>query len=51
MLSFVFALLLEILDIFYNPLNGALSLFTSELMFLVVVAEWVMSSLSPWSYT
>ena len=35
---------------FYNPLDGALDIFTSELMFVVVVvvfAEWVTSSLIP----
>ena len=52
MLSFAFALFSEIFDMFYSPLDGALGLFTSGLMFVVVVvAEQATSSLSPWSYT
>ena len=42
--------MLFLTNIFYNPLDGALGLFTSELMFVVAVvafAEWVTSSLSP----
>ena len=31
------SMLSEIFDIFYNQLDGALGLFTSELMFIVVV--------------
>ena len=51
LLSFAFAVLSEVSDIFYNPLDGPLGLFTSGLVFVVVVAERVRSSLSPWSYT
>ena len=36
---------------FYNQQDGALGLFTSECMFIVVVSERIKSSLSPWSCT
>ena len=48
----MYSMLYEIFQYFYNPVDGALGLFTSELMFVVVAvvvvfAEWVTSSLSP----